>query len=214
MSFETRLLILSENLYDEFREEAFPAPLELPPPFKTSRTVNKPQVQVLLAAIQASERSLMLTASRVSTSDSKPIKVVFQTQTQFVVALSDLGPQEQWRLEVELSCDPDTTEAAGCANVRVDGRWVIAVVSDSPPGKDTAVRELWPRTTRSFSAPPGETWLIPLPDIPKDAMRPAGNDAKRRGFILLRSILLESQEHEDELFPSLPEDCAAVFHVE
>lgn len=200
MAFETRLLILSENLYDEFDEVAFSGPLEKPPhPFRYAQTLTESQVELLCNATMASERSLILTMPRVAADDMGFAKVVFQVQTQFVVALSDLGPQKQWRLELEFECDPERAKQTKCANVTVDGRWVMAEFSDIWPGPDKVVQELWPAATRSVGAPSGEMWLIPLPDLPADAMRFIGDEKSRRGFLLLRPVLLYWQEHGDVL---------------
>lgn len=215
ISFEARLLSVPQEFVEEFslvrevdddgRLLQFPADGRL----DESRTLDQSELELLLHATQAHQYAMSITAPRVVVPDGRLVGVtfVFPRGFEFVASdgYADSDFESRWRkVELGLASDPLHAETTGCANVRVDVRFVGHLDSEDRTYKPV-VLDLWPPATKNYSAPAGQAWLISLPSTKiREALSDPDDDA-RHYLLLIRPVLLHSQEHEERLFPGLGE---------
>lgn len=216
VSFEARLLNVPQEWIDEFDLDDDGRVLQRFDDERSdwSRTIDQSTIELMLNAAQAHENVNYLLAPRVIVADHRVAWLAFEFNRGFEFVGSDGYADSDFearlrKVELGLACDPLVAEATGCANVSIEVRFVGHLESKSRVYKPF-VLDLWPRATKSFSAPLGETWLISLPTSQIQEATPDAEDHTRRYLLLIRPVLLQSKEHEDQIFPGLVDDANAI----
>lgn len=164
------------------------------------------QVEVILNATQANERTISLHAPRMMCIEGQAVSTTFRGQT---VAFT--GGTGRYEAVLTVSLEPKRM-AQSPNDVQVDFEMqlipsdayideVKGLVFSGPDYQFKA--EPWPSFHGSFQTASGSTWLIPLPN---QATRQAVTEPHQKAdhlWLLIRPTLIHSMEEDERLFPWL-----------